>query len=585
MANIPHLLTENPASSHPRLNVEQIISNVQISPHLQRLFELQQAATGIVNNIPDSQIEHLREYYKFVLNHRRQVVANVLDPVWKFDLASSLAAIFFARERVELVQHSTEETKQAMEDLIALLCSDMNEDWFDFAVKNGRTPTMIAMPPFPAINLGIDEERYYVLGVSDTWPTKIVSSIENDVLVVSADASRNFKNNEAGSDLGGLRIQLSQQELSYISNHAVGWVSRYETPSQKVMIIEVDPIVDGELSVDKDSRKRSYVAVRTPEQRLDMYTLTSSLMHEDDAFRDNFLLSRLLVLDHVRSPIQVTEERIDVGTYIHVNGSDNHGLGPVDENVLMKSLGSITAKNKVRSAMSLGAKMRLTALERRGEGLRDIQWTTRVAGDVHTSRMMRCGTDGVVIQTRAPADTLAIMCVLCAVSIQFIRSTSDTFGKRMAVQMGPWAIVGIVGIAWAYHNLRYMGWSLEETVRLRRTCCTDEQLRLHMTEQESLSTIASAGAAGMPMDGLMSCPFSNSNTGTFSVGEPVSLEAASRAGLAMRITTSLKPVWVDGRGVRNVEICNGNWQCVGPYLDVSYLNLTMHGPDCIGGTR
>lgn len=194
--------------------------------------------------------------------------------------------------------------------------------------------------------------------------------------------------------------------------------------------------------------------------------------------------------------------------------------------------------------------------------------------------MVRCGVDGVYVTTNVPFDSL-IMFVATVVfaaagareliSIQGVTSVAETLAIAVALALGT---------SLTYHNLKYKAWAINETIRLRRMCTSDEEMGLHMSKHEVLHTIADAGAKGAQMDGILTCPFSNSTQGRFSVTAPLDIQEASTVGLKLRLTTSLRPVWVDFRGVRSVRN-KETWQVYGPFLDISYLEITSAGPNQI----
>lgn len=444
---------------------------------------------------------------------------------------------------------------------------------------------MVAMPSLPALDLSDPSDpkhaRYYILAVSDTWPAKHVSHVENSRIKLSARASRRFIDNDVTGDLAGEEIELSDHECSLLASEqcTIGWVTRYETGDSSVTLIEVDGRVDRELALNEEARRDAYKLVRVGEQRLDMFSSPGEKMLGQDAFRGNWILSRLLLLDQTVSRLQYTNEHIDVRRYVHVAGSGQEGLGPVDETVFMKSLGSISAKNKVRSALAIGGKARLVQLREKHAIIRDVAWS-----EVPnlTSRLLRSGMDGIYVKTAVPMDSIAVLIATAAVAWLGGRALITTDGVQGVGEAVALGVAGTIGASVGYHKLRYKSWALSETVRLRRLCRSDEEMYDHMSGDEAVRTIAEGGAMGAGMDGILTCAFSGDKSGTFSVMQAVQLEAAARAGLKLRMNTSLEAVWVDVRGVRAVRVHGGMWHAHGPYLQESYLELSVFGPICIG---
>lgn len=524
-------------------------------------------------------VADLSTYYNLALVSRRAVVTDVHTNVWQFDLASSLAAVLFARELVEEPHPPHIALQNPFPSLIAALCSDISEPWFHFAVRNARRPTMIAMPSLPALNLGMDEERYYIQAVSDSWPNKNVSVLDHHVIRVSSTASRRFVDDMVAGDLGGLELPVTDHERSFLQSHSIGWITRYETVNRTVTIIEVDPWAPNELNLDPKFRRQAHHMVKVPEESLGLYSLGMKL-HSGEEFANNLILSRLLTIDQMRSPIHHQTDLIDVLQYIHVRGSGMSDLGPVDEEVLLKSLGSMTAKNKLRSAIAISAKARLTALHNRGASIRSIA----VANSAKSckSRMIRCGVDGIYVRTRAPYDSLLVLVAVAVIVAISCRALIRTEGVRSVADATSLSVALILGVSITYHSVRYKSWSMGETVRLRRMCISDEEMSLSMSKNEMISTIAEAGSKGAGMDGILTCAYSDSANGKFSVTLPLDLEAGARVGLVLRLSAALKPLWVDLKGVRAVEN-NGMWHAYGPYLEKAYLMLTATGPSEIGG--
>ena len=567
--------------SDPQISfdIDNFQSRFSLSPLLHRFLTIHNTVNIALNLLSEELVQQLRKYYNYALIRRRRVVADVSDPTWQFDLAASLSAVIFAREQMRGEQFPTESLHTHVQNLVSTLTLDVSQEWFLFATNNSRRPAMVAMPSLPGINLGVDEERIYIQAVSDTWPTKTVSTIEGDVLTVSSHASCHFIDNVVMGDLGGLQLQLSEAEQSYISGHSIGWVSRYESsPGRIVTIIEIDPRAQGELHLDLDARQEAYKLVKVGEQRLDMYNSLSKKMLDGEWFNDNLILSRLLAIDMVEISIEPTTEIIDVRRYVHVNGAGNTGLGPVDEEVFLKSLGSITAKNKLRSALAVAAKTRLMQLRDRGEMIRDIPWDFIAAPQ---SRLIRCGVDGIYVRTNIPVDTIFLTSLVVAIMISIVRILIDIDGMRNTSDAITLGIVIAFGLSFSFHHLRYKSWSVSEAVRLRRMCRYDEEMMYHMSEDEVISTIADAGASGMQMDGILTCPYSDSKLGRFSVTNALKLESGHRVGLKIRLNTALEPVWVDYRGVRAVER-RELWHVYGPYVQISFLDFTMAGPAAIG---
>ena len=567
--------------SHPHISfdIDSFQSRFSVSPLLRRLLTLHNAVSVALNPLSEEQLQLLRMYYNYALIRRRRVIADVDDPTWQFDLATSLAAVIFAREQVQGEQYPTELLHNHLQNLVSTLTLDVSKPWFLFAVSKSRRPAMVAMPSLPTVNLGDGEERLYIQAVSDTWPAKTVSTIEGDILTISNHASCHFIDDVVVGDLGGLQLQLSEAEKSYIAEHSVGWVSRYESSSGRVVtFIEIDPRAQGELCLDLDARQEAYKLVKIGEQRLDMYNSLNKKMLDEEWFDDNLILSRLLTIDISERFIEPTTEIIDVRRYVHVSGAGNTGLGPVDEEVFVKSLGSITAKNKLRSALAVAAKTRLMQLRDRGETIRDIPWNLISTSQ---SRLIRCGVDGIYVRTNIPFDTMFLISLVVAIVIPFVRTMIDIDGTSKASDAITLGIVIAFGLSFSFHNLRYKLWPVTEAVRMRRMCRNDEEMGYHMSADEVISTIADAGARGMQMDGILTCPYSDSKLGSFSVTSPLNLESAHRAGLKIRLNTSLEPVWIDYRGVRAVER-RDVWHAHGPYVEASYLDFTMAGPAAIG---
>lgn len=133
--------------------------------------------------------------------------------------------------------------------LIETLREDVDTPWFDFAVRNARKPTMISMSSSPALNLGGNEERFYVQAVSDSWPNKVVSTVSGNEgenwIEINAQASRRFVEGVVAGDLGGEIMRIAPAELAFTEGHTIGWISRYEQPLRTVTIIEVHPKAKG----------------------------------------------------------------------------------------------------------------------------------------------------------------------------------------------------------------------------------------------------------------------------------------------------------------------------------------------------
>lgn len=548
-----------------------------VSPLLQRLLILQGAARATVENLTENQVKDLRVYYNHALVSQRAVVTDVQTETWKFDLVSSLAAVIFARERVEAHQFAYEQLEPIYAALITALCTDVTHPWFQFAVRNARRPTMIAMPSLPSINLGVDEERFYVQSVSDSWPTKEVSILEGGVLKINPRASRRFIDDMVAGDLGGIELQVTEHEQSFVQNKTVGWITRYETVSRKVTIIEIDPRARGELLVDAKSRHAAHELVTVKEQQLNAFSLNMKLF-EDDLFANNLVLSRLLSINQTIAPVYETIEEIDVCEYVHVRGSSHDGLGPLDEEVFLKSLGSMTAKNKIRSALAISTKARLGALNDRGMSIRNVYWNEEPRLE---SRMIRCGVDGIYVKARVPFDSVFVLLLALVLSALGARALINEEGLQSLDETTSLALALTLGGGLMYHNLRYKSWPIGETVRLKRMCATDEEMSLVMSRHEVISTIAEAGSKGAGMDGILTCAYSDSRDGKFSVTRPLDLESGNKVGLKLRVSTTLNPLWVDLKGVREI-VNNGIWHAYGPYLDRSYLELTVIGPDNIG---
>ncbi len=538
---------------------------------------MQNEARIAIENVDESCVEDLRRYYNHALISRRAVVTDVGTETWKTDLESSLAAVTFAREHAEARDTEYANLQRKYVKLIEVLRADVNKLWFKYAVQNARRPTMIAMPSLPAINLGVDEERFYVQAVSDSWPSKDVSVLEGDVIKVSSRASRRFVDGMVAGDMGGLELRVTDHEKSFVENHSIGWITRYESVSRVVTIIEIDPWSKGEVLLDEQARRAAHDLVKVKEQRLDAFSLSTKL-HEEASFADNLILSRLLAIDQVMFPIHARKERIDVREYIHVSGSFRDGLGPVDEEVFLKSLGSMTAKNKVRSALAIAAKGRLERLQKYGSSIRNITWGEEVK---FRSRMVRCGVDGIYVKTRVPFDSLLVICITIVLSVVGCRALIKAEGVGSLAEATSLALALTLGVGVTFHNLRYKSWPIGETVRRTRMCVSDEEMAHCMSKHEMICTIAEAGAKGAGMDGILTCPFSDSQDGKFSMTRPLDLKAGSKVGLNLRLSTGLKPVWVDLKGVRDVEE-KDIWHVVGSYVDRNYLEFTSVGPNQIG---
>lgn len=325
-------------------------------------------------------------------------------------------------------------------------------------------------------------------------------------------------------------------------------------------------------------------------QTLDKYTINTK-MHEDPSFAENFILSRLLTIDQISSPIQLRDDAVDVAEFVHVCGADDGRdkvLGPVDEEALLKSLGSVSAKNKLRSALAIGAKARQVALKQHGKRIRKLNYDLQM-GDVHTvivgqSRMVRCSMDGIYVRTRVPLDSIVVLYVTAGLTVWACHALVTLEGAGSLGEAASLGLALILGISVTYNNLRYNSWSIGQTVRLRRMCVSDEDMRKCMSRADSIRTIAHAGANGTGMDDILTCAYSNATNGSFSVTEPLSLTDAANAGLFLRLSTQLTPLWIDMRGVRAVDITERSymWHATGEYLDKTYLQLTCSGPDHIG---
>lgn len=554
---------------------------------LEQLLHFQNLAYQVISQLSPDIIKDLSLYYNHALISKRAVVTDVEGQDWCFDLASSLAAVLFARTHIH-VQKTTSQTPFSLfHTLIHILRHDVNQSWFHFAVRNARKPTMISMPSLPALNLGVSEERFYVQSVSDSWPSKSVSHLSQDLtsIIVNPTASRRFVDGMVAGDLGGERIHISDHERSFIGNHSIGWISRYEQPLRTVTIIEVDPLAKAELCVDIASRRQAHDMVKVAVQSLDMYTI-SMKMHEDPSFAENFVLSRLLTIDQLNDPIDLRDDDIEVSQFIHVHGSASPQLlGAVDEEAFLRSLGSLTAKNKVRSALAISAKARLVALRERGSKVLEVS-TENVARRVKnksSSRMIRCGADGIYVWTRVPYDTVLVLCTTVGLTVWACQSLVMAEGESSIGEASSFGLALIIGICVTYHNIRYNSWPIGQTVRLKRMCHTDEEMQLCMSSEEVIETIAEAGAKGAGMDGILTCAYSKSTDGKFSVTKPLALTDAARAGLKLRLSTELKPLWIDRRGVRVVTEEGDMWHASGDYVNRNYLEFTSAGPSLIGG--
>lgn len=552
-------------------------STCNLSPLFRRCLLLQKSALDTISQLQPEQISLLRKYYNYALVSRRQVVADVNMELWKSDLATSLAALTFAREQIQAFTIPSSQISIVFGQLISTLIQDIDSPWFNFVTQKARRPTMISMSSLPAVNLGEKEERYFVQSISDSWPSKQVSEVLGNTLKFHPKASRRFVDDMVAGDLGDVEITLSDAEISFINTHSIGWASQYQSALRSVLIIEIDPWALGEIKVDEVSRRAAYKAVKVREQRLDQFSLKMR-MHEDQSFQDNLVLERLLAIDQILWPIQETTDSIDIGKYLYVSGSGNEGLGPVDEEVLLKSMGSMTAKNKLRSALSISAKCRLNAYKERGHIIRDLPLNEKVT---LKTMMIRCGVDGIYVKTKIPIDSALVLISSVGFSVFGARAILTADGVTSLGEVLSMAFALTIGLGFTFHNIRYKSWSIGETVRCRRMCATDEEMSLSMSKHEMISTIALAGSQGAGMDGIMTSPYSNNNTGKFSVTKPLHLEAASKVGLKLRLSTNLQPLWVDLKGIRRVEQ-REIWYVQGEYLEKSYLDLTSAGPDTIG---
>lgn len=526
------------------------------------------------------------------------MIADVPAVEWRVDLTTSLSAVLFAREQVEAQHLPDTQLSTHLQLLLTELCNDVHTTWFTHA----PVPVMIGMSSLPALQMFADdtEHRFYVMGITDTWPQKHVSSITDHVLTVDARASRRFVDGLITGDLGGSVIQLTEPELELIGNHSIGWVTRYEHRDRDrhnphITIIEIDPWATGSLDVDNRTRLHAYSLVNVPEHRLDMYTTQNSVMFDDISFRQNFILSRLLLHEQAVKRIIETETTVDVIEFIHVNGSRmvRTGLGAVNEVVFLKALGSITAKNKVRSALSIGAKDRLCQLFTHGSALRDVAMinmhTTefQAANQQHSirSHLVSGGRDGLFIRTKYPWDSFfifAMSLLVCEMLALWALRTQGDILSQVVI-----ALVVAVAFGLTFHRVRYNDWSLGDSVRRRRLCRTDDDLQLHMSRLDAIRTMSEAGANGAPMDGLSTIPFSTSTTGKFAVINPLDVGIAEQVGLKLRVDTNLNPVWVDLRGTRAAVRVDrrgrGMWRPQGPYIDENYIDLTVDGPTAVGG--
>eukprot|EP00178_Gracilaria_changii_P015128 TRINITY_DN423_c1_g3_i1.p2 TRINITY_DN423_c1_g3~~TRINITY_DN423_c1_g3_i1.p2 ORF type:complete len:376 (-),score=37.18 TRINITY_DN423_c1_g3_i1:4810-5937(-) len=360
--------------------------NCTASPQLKLLLSLHNAIATAITSLPEERLQLLHCYYNFALSWHRRVKSGVPPFVWRFDLAASLAAVLFARLRLqqhasELAPnsrstsepasepasasapgptpeaestsgpasetHSSEQSTlsqsaaveaavhRAIRNLIPSLCQDITQPWYDFAIRNGRVPTMVAMPSLPALDLSDPQisphPRSYIHAVSDTWPDKRVSTICGTFLQVSPHASCRFVNEQIAGDLSHPEIPLSEHERHILSDDSssVGWVTRYEqSDSTIVTLIEVDPVSTNELVVNEQARRSAYDLLRISEQRLDMFTSPQRTMLDRNTFRENWILSRLLSLDQSISPLELTALDIDVTDYIHVSGSGHERPRP-----------------------------------------------------------------------------------------------------------------------------------------------------------------------------------------------------------------------------------------------------------------
>lgn len=284
------------------------------------------------------------------------------------------------------------------QNLAATLADDVESKWFLYAMRNARRPTRIAMPSLPAVNLGENEERFYALAVSDSWPKKHVSKIVDKKLVLSSQSSRRFVDGLVAGDLGGIELDLSEHELSFIGNHSVGWITRYESTLRMVDIIEIDPWAVDHTNIDLASRRKAHEVAQVQEQRLVMFSVHKKL-HWEPQFENNLALFRLLAIDLNRAVMRMSRKCLYTTEYLHVNGMNRGGMGSVDEEVLLKSLGSITAKNKERSALAIAAKARFMSLRAYGLTIRNIVLEPEFQV---TSKLVRCGVDGIYIHPRVP---------------------------------------------------------------------------------------------------------------------------------------------------------------------------------------
>lgn len=481
---------------------------------------------------------------------------------------------------------------------------------------HGRHAVTTSLPALSLVAHDADSHRhprYYVQGITDTWPTKEVFVLDTHAgtITVSRRMSRRFINGALAGDLGGLVLQLSPPELEYISGHTIGWVTRYvhsaneqvgfqnmQHDEQTVTIIEVDPAATGQLSIDSAVLTNAYSLVDTPEQRLDKFLRPDKPMFPADEFRENFILSRLLMLEQdVRRVIEYQgDDPIDIMRYVHVNGSPNSaiGLGPVDETVSLQALGSRTASNKLRSALSISAKSRLRKLHECGSSLCSVIQNVHSGGHEHISRgpsrFLYGGMNGLYVRTNIPWDSIIVtfVCVTGVIALHWVFSAQWTGvkvnGYLFMLNQTIFLVFAPLIIAWVFHEVRYNAWPLADTMRLRRLCHSDEDVGMHMERLTAVRTIADAGAAQVPMDGANTCAVSNLTNGRFQMLRPLPIDETSAAGLRLRIDTGLRPVWVDFRGMRALRIDRRDdvWHAHGPYLAGNYLEIGYVGPSVIG---